>query len=419
MKILVSSMFFHPDHSGIALYSTDLAAYFAEQGHDVTMVTGFPFYPVWEKRPEDNRKLFSTDEYKGVKALRGYLYVPKSASTFRRMLHEASFTLFAFLNFLRAGRPDCIIVISPPLLLGLVGVAFKFLWKSQLVIHIQDLQPDAAVSLGMVKQGLLVTLLLKLEALIYKHASWVATITGAMRKNLIQKGVPEEKVALYPNWIDVAEVSKNKRQIPRGKFLSKYPVAQGKFTVAYAGNIGVKQGVEVLVRLAEASRAYKHIHYFIIGEGTRRAQLEEYAKNKALTNITLLPFMSQEHYFEMLQDIDVSFVSQKSRTGDIFFPSKLLGIMAMRKPLLVSADLDSELSTVISSAGCGLVSVPDDLNSLLKNLVSLYENPSLRQALARNGYEHVKHYDREQVLSGFLARVSQRSDRSFSDQSML
>jgi colanic acid biosynthesis glycosyl transferase WcaI len=198
MKILVSSMFFHPDHSGIALYSTDLAAYFAEQGHDVTMVTGFPFYPVWEKRPEDNRKLFSTDEYKGVKALRGYLYVPKSASTFRRMLHEASFTLFAFLNFLRAGRPDCIIVISPPLLLGLVGVAFKFLWKSQLVIHIQDLQPDAAVSLGMVKQGLLVTLLLKLEALIYKHASWVATITGAMRKNLIQKGVPEEKVALKP-----------------------------------------------------------------------------------------------------------------------------------------------------------------------------------------------------------------------------
>jgi len=412
MRILVSSINFHPDHSGIALYSTDLPVYFAEHGHDVTMVTGFPYYPLWEKRREDNRKLFSTDEYRGVKVLRGYLYVPKSASTFRRMLHEASFTLFAFLNFLRAGRHECVVIISPPLLLGLVGIVFKFLWKAQLVVHIQDLQPDAALSLGMVKRKFLIKLLLKLEALIYKHASWIATITGAMRKNLIQKGVPEEKVALYPNWIDVAELSKRSRQIPRGKFLSKYPVAQGKFTVAYAGNIGVKQAVEILVRLAEASQLYEHIHYFIIGEGARRAQIEEYARNKALTNITFLPFMPQEHYFEMLQDIDVSFVSQTSGTGDVFFPSKLLGVMAMRKPLLVSADPDSELSIVISNAKCGLVSAPDDLDSLLENLISLYRNPDLRQALAQNGYEHVKSYDRERVLSGFLARISQRSGRS-------
>src|SRR5215208_4489340 len=109
MKILVSSIIFYHDHRGIALYSTDLPVYFEETGHDVTMVTGFPYYPIWEKRLEHRRKLFSTDEYRGVKVLRGYLYVPKKVSTFKRILHEASFSLFAFTNFLRAGRHECVV----------------------------------------------------------------------------------------------------------------------------------------------------------------------------------------------------------------------------------------------------------------------------------------------------------------------
>jgi colanic acid biosynthesis glycosyl transferase WcaI len=116
--------------------------------------------------------------------------------------------------------------------------------------------------------------------------------------------------------------------------------------------------------------------------------------------------MSQEDYFEMLQDIDVSFISQKSGSGDVFFPGKLLGITAMCKPLLVSADLDSELATVVSDAECGLVSAADDLNSLLQNVISFYRDPNLRKTLGQNGYEYVQSYDRERVLSGFLDQIS-------------
>jgi colanic acid biosynthesis glycosyl transferase WcaI len=412
VKILVSSINFYPDHSGIALYSTDLPVYCAEHGHEVTVVTGFPYYPVWRKRPQDRRRLLGTDEYRSVKVLRGYLYVPEEVSTFKRILHELSFVLFAVLNFLRAGRHDCIVIFSPPLLLGLVGVVFKSLWKAQLVVDLQDLQPDAALSLGMVRHNFLVTALLKLEALVYRRASWIATISGAMRKNLVRKGVPEEKLGLYPNWIDVADASRVGRLATKGTFLSKHRVSKDKFTIAYAGNIGVKQGVDILVRLAEASQAYEDIHYFVIGEGSRRRQLEEFAAQKALTNITFLPFLPQGEYFEMLQDIDVSFVSQRSGTGDVFFPSKLLGIMAMRKPLLVSADPDSELSRVISGAGCGLVSSPNDMDSLLRDVLSLLHEPSLRERLGENGRRHVELYDRERVLSGFLARISGHGTRS-------
>ena len=405
MRILVCSIFFHPDHSGSAPYSTDQAVYFAERGHDVSVVTGFPYYPHWKKRSEDYGKLFETETYKGVKVLRSYLYVPENPTTFTRIVHELSFTIFACLNLLRVRRPECVVVCAAPIPMQLASVMFKLLWKSQLVIHVQDLQSDAARSLNMVRSGLLIRFLDVIEALIYRHASWVATISPSMSKTLRQKGVPQDKLAVYPNWIDLAEISKFKQQNRPGGFLSKHPVARGKFTVAYAGNIGVKQGLEILVDLAEASQAYEDIHYFIVGEGACRLQVEEYAKDKALDNLTFLPFMSQEDYFEMLQDIDVSFISQKSGSGDVFFPGKLLGITAMCKPLLVSADLDSELATVVSDAECGLVSAADDLNSLLQNVISLYRNPNLRKALGQNGYGYVRFYDRERVLSGFLAQI--------------
>lgn len=407
MKILVSSINFHPEHSGIALYSTGLPVYFAEEGHEVTMVTGFPYYPGWKKRPEDKGRLFGTGKYKGVRTLRGYLYVPQHVTTVRRIAHELSFTFFALLNFLRAGRQDCIVIISPPLLLGLVGVLFKYLWKAQLVVHIQDLQPDAALSLGMVKRNLLIRLLIRLESLIYRHASWIATITKSMRENLLGKGVPQEKLAVYYNWIDVAEVSRLNDNVPRGRFISRHEQAQGKFTVAYAGNIGVKQGVEVLVELAEASQEYEDVHYFIIGDGAQRVTLEDYVKHMGLENVTFLPFLSQDRYYEMLKDVDVSFVSQKPGAGDVFFPSKLLGIMAMGKPLLISADYGSELSTVISSTECGLVSTPHEKERLLQNLIALYQDPVLRRSLGSNGRQHVQAYDRERILPGFLDRISE------------
>ncbi len=302
MKILVTSINFHPEHSGIALYATDLPVFMAEQSHEVTMVTGFPYYPRWKKRPEDVGKLFSCEVFKGVKTLRGYLYVPRKATTLKRILHELSFAAFATLNFLRAGRQDCIVVVSPPLLLGVIGVLFKWWWRAKLVFHIQDLQPDAALSLGMVKPGLLIRTLLRIESFVYRHSDWVATITQGMLARLIEKGVPREKLGLCYNWIDVA--SAGWRRMP-GRFRSKHPFAAEKLLVAYAGNIGVKQGVEVLVETAALMQSDPRTHFFIVGDGAERARLSCWAEEKRLRNLTFLPFLSQDDYFDMLEDIDI------------------------------------------------------------------------------------------------------------------
>jgi colanic acid biosynthesis glycosyl transferase WcaI len=403
-RVLVASINFAPDHSGIALYSTDLPVFLVESGLQVTMVTGFPYYPTWRKRPEDVGRFFSAEDYRGVRVLRGYLYVPKTVTTAKRILHELSFNAFALANFVRAGRHDTIIIISPPLLLGLLGVAFKYIWRAQLVFHIQDLQPDAALSLGMVKPGPMIRALLAIERFVYAHSDLVATITEGMRERLIDKGVPEEKLGLYYNWIDVEEAAGTPRK--KGAFRGAHSHGPNKFIVAYAGNIGIKQGVDVLVEVAAKLRDDSRFHFFIIGDGADKPRLMQVAAQQNLDNLSFVPFLSQQEYFDMLNDIDLSFVAQRAGTGNVFFPSKLLGIMAMGKPLLISADPESELARVIARTRSGLVARAGDVDSIVAHLRRVVDNPVELDEMRRNARTAVTEYDRSRVLGQLLQRLN-------------
>ena len=402
MKILVSSINFAPDHSGIALYSTDLPVFLAEKGHKVTVVTGFPYYPQWKKRPEDTRKFFAKELFQSVKVLRGYLYIPKSVTTIKRILHEISFSFFAFLNFLRAGRQDCIIIVSPPILLGLIGVFFQKIWRCKLIMHIQDMPTEAVQALGMIKNNSVVGIITLIENYIYRESNWIATITHGMFQTLVQRGVEKNKLEIFYNWIDVKKAS---TPIPKGNFRSKFKPLRNKFLVAYAGNLGIKQGVDSLLKIAAELKNDNGIHFLIIGDGADKSRLIEISKGLALTNVSFISFLSQHEYFEMLEDLDVSYVSQRSGTGNIFFPSKLLGIMAKSKPLLIAADPDSELSNFIKKNECGIVTAFDDTKTQVEAVLKFYKNPNEIFTTGQNSFKSVLKYDRNIVLSEFHQKI--------------
>ena len=404
MKVLVSSVNFAPDHAGIGVYSTDFPVYLAERGHEVTMVTGFPYYPRWQKRPEDKGRVFAEEAYRGVRTLRGYLYVPRNVSTIKRLLHEASFCLFAALNFLRAGRSDVIVIFTPPFFLGFVAVLAAKVWRCPLVINIQDLPLDAAMALGMVPEGRLSRWMQALEAWIYWRADQVATISGNMLEKVWAKGVDRSRTKFVPNWVDVEEFS---GAAPAGRFLSQHPGSVGKVTVAYAGNLGAKQGVDALLRLAKAVETDARFHFFVIGDGADKPRLAKMAKDMELENLTFLAFLGPDEYKEMLTDVDVVFVAQRSGAGDNFFPSKLLGLMARQKPLLVAADPESELAKAISGGGFGLVSAYNDLPALQKDLETYADNSSLRARAGQRGLEAVRTFDRNTVLSEWEASIKE------------
>ncbi|HTH48839.1 MAG TPA: glycosyltransferase family 4 protein [Candidatus Limnocylindria bacterium] len=403
MKVTVSSINFAPDHAGIGVYSTDFPAYLAEAGDQVTMVTGFSYYPAWKKRKEDCGRLFASEVYQGIRVLRGYLYVPQKVSALRRMLQEASFCLFAFINLLRAGKPDVIVIFTPPFFLGFVALMASKIWRCPLVINIQDLPLDAALALGMIRKSAFSSFMLTLENWIYRRAALVVTISDTMLKTVLTKGVQPERTALIPNWIDV---QKHSVRAPSGKFLAGQPQMRGRFTVAYAGNLGVKQGVDLLLKLAEAVKADARFWFFVIGDGADRPRLEEMAAKMGLTNVTFLPFMSQADYYSMLADVDLIFVAQRSGAGNNFFPSKLLGLMAQRKPLLVAADPDSELAVTISRSGFGLVSDYGDVAALRQSLETFATGEGRLAAFGDKGREAVARYDRSSVLKAWRDRIA-------------
>jgi colanic acid biosynthesis glycosyl transferase WcaI len=402
MKILVASMNFAPDHAGIAIYSTDFSVYLAEKGHLVSMVTGFPFYPHWKKRQEDEYRCFKRETYKGVEVYRGYVYVPSRVTTLRRLWHEFSFCFFAFINFFRSGRPDVIVLFTPPFFLGVVGVVAKWIWRRPLVINIQDLPLDAAIALGMMKRGFAAQIMLALEGWIYRNADLVVTISSVMLDNVRAKGVSDDRLYLVPNWIDVSEASK---VADKGQFLSQHPQAQGKFTLAYAGNLGIKQGVDSLIYFARDVAHIDGVHVFVIGDGADKSRIIALANDLKLKNVTFLPFLSPDEYQLMLADVNVIFVAQRSGAGNNFFPSKLLGLMAQGKPLLVAADTDSELACVLTETGCGLVSSYGDTEKLVVNFMHLLENRGALAEMGAKGRQAVMAFDRNKVLSPWLGRM--------------
>lgn len=402
LKVMVASINFAPDHAGIGVYATDFPVFLAERGDVVSMVTGFPYYPRWRKRSEDAGRLLAREKYRGVDVFRGYLHVPHSVSPVARLWHELSFCLFAAVNFLRAGRPDVIVLFTPPMFLGLLGVLFRGLWRRPLVINIQDLPLDAALALGLLKRNLPVRLLQRLEAWIYRQADLVVTLSPGMLKRVQAKGVLPARLMLVPNWIDLATAENTASG--RG-FLAGHPEAAGKFTVAYAGNLGMKQGVDLLLRAAEALAAEPAFYFFVIGDGADQPRLMALADQLGLRNCTFLPFLPQEEYQAVLVDIDVMFVAQRSGAGDNFFPSKLLGIMAAAKPQLVAADETSELAQVIRESQCGLVSSCDDVVQLVSNLRLLRQSCDLA-AMGQRGRIKVGEYEREEILSRWRARIA-------------
>ncbi len=404
MKVTVASINFAPDHAGIGVYSTDFPVYLTENGDQVVMVTGFPYYPHWKKRREDHGRLFASEIHRGIRVLRGYIYIPSKVSAARRMMQETSFCLFAALNLFRAGKPDVIVVFTPPFFLGFVAVIASRVWRCPLVINIQDLPLDAALALGMIRKSAFSGFMLMLENWIYRRAALVVTISDTMLKTVLAKGVRPERTALVPNWIDV---KKHSVSAAPGAFRKLRPEMHGRFSVAYAGNLGIKQGVELLLKLAEDLKADSRFWFFVIGDGADRPRLEKIAAAMGLANVTFLPFMSQEEYYSMLADVDLIFVAQRSGAGNNFFPSKLLGLMAQRKPLLVAADPDSELAFTIAQGGFGLVTDYGDVPALRKSLETFASSRELLSAFGGKGAGAVAKFDRSTVLKLWRNRIAQ------------
>ena len=387
MKILVWGINYAPEVSGIAPFNAALCEFLARRGHEVTMLTTFPYYPQWKKRPEDRDDLWRTELINGVKVVRVWHYVPSKLSSLKRILHEASFLVFSFLHSLTLGEFDVAVAVSPPLGLGFFAWLHSVLKRTPFIFHVQDLQPDAALSLGMLKPGAFTRLLYLVENFAYRKAARVSGISQGMVAAFRRKNVAQEKIIWYPN--GVAVPGRDYFPTP-GAFRDKYGIGPEYCVATYSGNIGAKQGLEVLFEVAP--KLFEHtIKIVICGDGARREEMERQVRERKLKNLLLLPLQDDLAYRQMQVDTSVSLITQQKGTGQFFFPSKLLSAMLFSKPVLAVADSDSELAKAVLEAQCGRVVAPDDVDGLAAALIEM-SSPARQLEMGHNGKKWVARY---------------------------
>jgi len=396
MRILFLGINYWPEETGNATFVIGRCEYLASRGHEVSICTGPPYYPQWRVRDEYHGKWFVREHRNGVQIIRSPLYVPRRVTSVSRVIHEASFIASSFATAMRCRKPDLIYVVSAPLGLAASAFVLSRRWGIPYAFYVSDMQPDAAAELGMLPAPIL-NFLYALERFAYRKAALVPTLTEGMRQRIISKGVPPDKVVVFSHCADQSLFN-----IPsRGGGLS-FRRAHGleeRFIVMHSGNMGVKQGLDVVIEAAARTQEERSIIYLLVGDGVTRPGLQERAATLGLSNVRFLPVQPRDVFRDMLGAADVCLITERGSVGDILFPGKTIDFLASGRPAIGSLSGNTETARILSRAGAGLVVPPGDHDALAAAVVRLYRDESECARMGERGRAYARdHWDRNRVL---------------------
>jgi colanic acid biosynthesis glycosyl transferase WcaI len=375
MKVLILSINYWPEVTGIGAFTTYRAEHLAQAGHEVEVCTTFPYYPSWKVPAEYSGKLGLSEERNGVRIFRSIAYVPNPVTSLKRILFEASFVAGATLRALMRKRPDVLLVVSPPLGLTATAILLGQLWGIPYVYDVEDLQPDSAADLGMLPKWV-VRILYNVESAAYRHARVVTTLTPSMRRRIIDKGVAEDKVELLEPRMDESLIDLPPEE--GNAFRQKYDLG-GKFLVTHSGNMGVKQGLDVILDAAVLSRADDSLLFLCVGNGADCERIKRRAAELDLRNVRFLPLLDEMDFRGLMAASGICLVTQQHSVSEIAFPSKIVTYLAAGRPIVASVNPQCEVAQIARESGAGRVVAAEDPAALFEAITALRRD-NLRKA---------------------------------------
>ncbi|MDQ7844004.1 MAG: glycosyltransferase family 4 protein [Armatimonadota bacterium] len=404
MRVIILTQHYKPEPLPKA---HELAEGLAVRGHQVTVITGFPNYPTGRLYDGYRIRPWTVQTIDGVRVVRLALYPDHSASALRRLANYGSFmAMAAVLGPIFAGPADAMFVIHPPLTIAIPAYVIGRLRHVPYVFAVGDLWPEAIVAAGMLREGLPVRMLRRLARFAYRHAAVVAPVTSAIGEHLAAAGVPRARLRVIPDWVDEVLY----RPLPPDPALAAQLGVAGRFTVMFAGQIGIVQHLSTVVEAAALLGDHPDVRFVIVGDGVDRARLIRDVEARRLTNIT---FPGQRPPEEMPRLLALADVLLVHLSGDPIFrlsvPAKVYAYMACGKPIL--AALDGAGAEVVRAAGAGLVCPPAQPRALADAVLEFRRlSVATRQEMGRRAREvFLGRYARRVVLDqceALLARVA-------------
>jgi len=372
-------------------------------GNEITIISSLPHGQEGSprSRPRLPYRPYEVTHWEKARLIRSWVFAPsfrsENLSLLYRALNFLSFNVSSTLAAIfLAGEADIIFApSSPPLTNGIVAYLVSRFKRCPFVYNVQDIYPDIAVNLGLVRNRLLLLGLRFLEKAVYRLSNKIVTISEGMRDIIRGKGVPPEKIEVIENFIDPCgfgpESGKNE--------FSRVLGLDGSFVVMYAGNIGVPHGVEVLVHTVEILRNEPKLIFCFVARGERRADIERLAKIKGLKNVILLPPQPEDVVPQIWASGSVGVITYRRGLAGFSLPSKLFAAMCAGRPVIGSVDGDSETARIIKNAQCGLCVQQESPVELAEAVLLLKKSPEVTMEMGRKGREYVEKNLRKEVIA--------------------
>jgi glycosyltransferase involved in cell wall biosynthesis len=399
MHILFLSHYFPPEVTpGANRTYEHVCRWVKERDVKVSVITNHPHHPYGVLYPGYANRLFTHERQDGIDLYRVKTYLAPSAGVARRGLNYLVYMGAAVAMATQIPRPDLVVATSPQFLCAVAGYLVSRLQRCPFIFELRDIWPDSIVTVGAMKQGLLIKAMERLELALYQKATAIIALTDAFRDYLLEKSISSSIIHVIKNGVDLEFFQPLTPSLP----LKAAVGGQEKFIISYIGTVGMAHALDKVVAVAERLQDNHDILFLIIGEGAKKREIQELVAEKGLENIKVLPGVSKEEVRAYYALSDLVLVTL--RNTPLFrkvIPSKIFEIMAMARPILCA--VDGECRQIVEEAGSGVFVEPENVEEMTAAIRVLTQEPERLRGMGERGRRFVEtSFDRDVLARQYL-----------------
>lgn len=393
MLMMQIPTYFFPEQMSSSYQYNDLLVAFAENGIENIIYAPTPTRGIDDKTKELYAKVFYEEMHNGMVKIWRFSAPSEHRSVLQRAYRYLLINLKQYMWGKKQKGTNVIFGISTPPTQGLVCAMLKRYFQRKgrrvtFVYRIHDVFPDSMVNTNMTNQGsMLWKIGRRIEDITYKAADKIIVVSESIRENLLNKGVPAEKLEVIADWIDLDNVHHIERE--DNHLIDELSINREDFLVVYAGNMGAAQGTDIIVEAAQKLRYLEQVKFVIFGGGVEYSLVMEKAERMKLTNIVFHKLMPQERLSEVYSMGNLAIVTCKPGTGMAGMPSKTWYSMACGTTIVAAFDLESELANIIRNTNAGVVVPAGDAESFADAIKKAFEDWSINTPNSNNARAYV------------------------------
>lgn len=392
MKILFIPAYFFPEHGASSYLDLNQKDAFAAADFKMVVYTPIPTRGISENVRQEYKKKKMEFLYDGKMIVHRFnLIGEKKNPILRAWRYTMSCIKQLYIGIFAKDASSCDImfIVSTPPIQGAMAALVKKIRRDHIpfIYNLQDIFPDSLVGTGLAKKdGLLWKIGRVIENFTYRNADKIIVISQDFKRNIMAKGVPEEKIEVIYNWVDEQAVV----NIPRSenKLFEKYNLNPNKFYITYCGNIGLTQNMDLLLDVAKELSTEANIHFVLVGEGADKARVVKRVENENINNISFLPFQPYEDISHVFSLGNAGLIISKPGVGENSVPSKTWSIMSAECPVIANFD-ENEIKTILSENNCGIFTKAGDKEAFKNAILELYHNQEKAVQLGKNGRQFI------------------------------